>query len=145
MASIESLPLIREAHKQIRAFVNERIRENGLDELAFPLGPILFRIYQFPETTSLELQESLCLSKSRISESLSALRERGYIEYESCQEDRREKRIVLTQKGKAHQEKVFEVIRAAEEDIARGIPEKDLISLSHTLSLIIENCGGEKE
>lgn len=143
----ESIPsLLRESNKQIRLLVAEAFRAKGLDEIRPQEGILLWRIYSNPDCTSADLQASGGIAKSSVSESLSLLTEKGYIEYSINPENRREKIIRVTEKGADHQRRVDALFEELGQRLLKGIPAQDQEVAKRVIQTIIENAeGGQDE
>ena len=134
--------MIQFAGKRVFQAAEERLREAGLATLHPPEGKILAVLYSHPEMTATDIQKVLCLSKSTVSEALNDLASLDLIEYVVNEENRREKRIVETAKGRDHQEKAWNVFYECEKEAEEGISEEELAAFRKTLEKIIENTKG---
>ena len=124
--------------------LEERFEGAGLTKLHPPLGQILGLLHSNSGLAAADIQEMLCISKSTVSEALSELAARGLIEYVINEEDRREKRIVETEKGKRYQESAWKILTKFREDVLQGLNEEERKTLRASLDRIIENTkGGE--
>lgn len=138
--------LIQFAGKKTSQLAEERLAKAGLAKLHPPQGQILAILYSRPNMSASDIQETLRISKSTVSEALSGLVNLGLIEYVTSEEDRREKRIVETEKGKRHQEEAWKVFKQCEEDLKQGLSVEEVKILRKGLTTIIENAkGGERE
>lgn len=138
--------LIQFAAKKTSQMAEERLAKAGLAKLHPPQGQILAFLYSRPNMSAADIQDALRISKSTVSEALSGLVNLGLIEYVTSEEDRREKRIVETEKGKRHQEEAWKVFKRCEEDLRQGLSDEDVKTLRKALTKIIENAkGGERE
>lgn len=136
--------LIQFAAKRTSQMLEERFQRAGLAKLHPPLGQILGLLHANSKLTSADLQETLHLCKSTVSEALSELASRGLIEYVVNEEDRREKRIVETEKGKQYQESAWQILTKFREDVLCGLDEEEQKALRASLNTIIDNTkGGE--
>ena len=92
---------------------------------------------------AVDLHETLGVSKSAISATLTALREKGYVQLEGNPEDDRKKRIVLTEKADGIRKILGEALRKREESICRGIPAESVESTRKCLLLMRANMKKE--
>ena len=92
--------LIQFAAKRTSQMLEERFQRAGLTKLHPPQGQILGLLHSHPGMSAADLQESLRISKSTVSGALTELVSLGLIEYVVSEEDRREKKIIETEKGK---------------------------------------------
>ena len=134
--------LIQFAAKKTSQMAEERLAKAGLAKLHPPQGQILAFLYSRPNMSASDIQETLRISKSTVSEALSGLVSLGLIEYVTSEEDRREKRIVETEKGKRHQEEAWKVFKQCEQDIRQGLSDEEVEAFRRCLSTMIENTKG---
>ena len=140
MTSLATPILLRETSKTVRAALEQAFQEKGLDEIRPQDGHLLHCIDLNPGCTSVDLAALQCVSKSNISFSLNLLVEKGFIEFVSNEEDRREKRIILTEKGRRHQEAVGALFVDFEKEMLRGFTKAEEQSLRNYLKRIIDNA-----
>ena len=135
---------LKEASRASRCFIGKALQDAGIEDLGPQEAHILFYLMKHEEASSGELRQVSGSSKAGVSDALSHLVERGYIEYVNSELDRREKNIVLTKKGLDHQRRVGEVIHLAEEALFDGVSKEEEDILRKALSQIIKNTkGGE--
>lgn len=137
--------LIKESLKAIRGSLEFAFQENGLDDLRPQDGHLLHYIADHPNCGATELQQLQCVSKSSVSFSLSLLAEKGFIEYLSSEEDRREKHIVITEKGILRNQKAKGVIADIERSFTRDMSQEEMENLRICLEKIIANAERRKE
>ncbi len=135
--------LIQFAGKRLFQNLEDRFVREGLTKLHPPQGQILGLLYSRSDMSASDIQEALRISKSTVSGALSNLVELGLIEYVVSEEDRREKRIVETEKGKQYQEKAWGVLEAFRKEALKDIPEEQLETLRVVLEKVIENTKGD--
>ena len=136
--------LIKEAQKKIRAVFDARFAKEDLKDLRPAEGQVLCHIACHPGCTSAEIQEARRLCKASVSESLSILAERGYIEYASSPVDRREKTIQITEKGLSYHRAASDAVQECHNLILSGINEEEQQALRELLNRIIENSRKEE-
>ena len=125
--------------------LEERFQNAGLTKLHPPQGQILGLLHSNPGLSASDLQESLRISKSTVSGALSELVSLGLIEYVVSEEDRREKKIVETEKGKRYQESAWKILSQFRADVLGGLSEEEQDALRASLNKVIENTkGGER-
>lgn len=146
MESKPTLIYLKEASKQVRCFIGKSLHDAGIEDLSPHEANTLFYLMNHDGVSSGELQKAQSVSKASVSDALAHLVERGYIEYVSSDMDRREKRIVLTEKGKDHQRRVGEVIKKAEQSLLRGVSIEEEATARQFLIHLINNAkGGEND
>ena len=132
--------LLRETSKAMRAALDEEFQRSGLDDLRPQDGHLLHCIDLNPGCTSVGLAQLQCVSKSNISFSLNLLVEKGLIEFVCNEEDRREKRIILTEKGRQRQEAVSALFTRFEKRMMEGFFKEEEERLRSYLQRIINNA-----
>ena len=139
-----TLIYLKEAARAAHCFIGKTLQERGVDDLGPQAAHILFYLSKNKDASSGDLREAQGSSKASISEGLATLVDKGYIEYQSSERDRREKRIVLTEKGIEHQRRASEAIQSAITALLEGVPPEEEERLKTTLMHIIHNAkGGE--
>ena len=87
---------------------------------------LILAVCREPGRSQEELAQELCLNKSTVARSLTALEEHGYIRREPCPADRRQLSVYPTERALA----VLPKLRAASSDwmqlLSEGIPEEEL-------------------
>lgn len=144
MCELPTLILVKETTKRIRTAFDGFFASAMPDGLTPLDRHVLFYIVEHPEATSAELQSQQGRSKSSISESLSLLSERGYIEYVVSQEDRREKKILLTDAGKAYVENTHRLAKSFDATLLEGVTAEEEKILRKALEKISLNAERSK-
>ena len=141
-----TLVYLKEASKQVRCFISKSLHDAGIEDLSPHEANTLFYLTNHEGVSSGELQRAQSVSKASVSDALAHLVERGYIEYLNSDTDRREKRIVLTEKGKDHQRRVGEVIKKAKQSLLNGVSsEEEAIARQFLVHLINNAKGGNHD
>ena len=91
-----------------------------------------------------DLIEIFSLSKATISEALSALVDKGYIEINIDQEDRRRKNLILTPLAQAYSKDAYRKFAKMEEDMSHDIEEEDLKVFRKVLKQMEKNMVKKK-
>lgn len=144
MEEKQTLIYLKEAARAVHCFIGKTLQERGIDDLGPQAAHILFYLSKNKDASGSELREAQGSSKASVSEALTALVGKGYIEYQSTERDRREKRIVLTKEGVEHQRRASEAIQSALAALFKGVPPEEEERLKTTLMHIIHNAkGGE--
>ena len=92
---------------------------------------------------AVDLHEALGVSKSTISATLTALREKRYVQLEGNPEDDRKKQILLTDKAVAMGEKLDASLQWQERQLCRGISSQRLKNLEEDLTMMLANVRQE--
>ena len=138
--------LIQFAAKRTSQMLEERFQNAGLTKLHPPQGQILGLLHSKPGMSAADIQDNLRISKSTVSGALGELNSLGLIEYVVSDEDRREKKIIETEKGKRYQESAWKILTKFREDVLSGLDEEEQKALRTALNKVIENTkGGERD
>ena len=86
--------------------------------------------------TPKQISEILCLETSTISGVLDRMQKKGLVERFVNKEDRREIRVVVTEKGKALQEPIQQIIETVNEVVLRDFSEEEVQRLKENLKII---------
>ncbi len=134
--------LIQFTAKRSSQMLEEGFAKAGLQKLHMPLGQILALLHSRNDVSASDIQSTLRLSKSTVSEALNELCEKGLIEYVVNEDDRREKKIIETEKGKTYQESAWKVLKEYRVRLLDGLSEEQQQALRDALNIIIENTKG---
>lgn len=103
-------------------------------------GRLLGYLYRHQDATAADIQLCFGLSKSSVSELIKSLVASGYLVYQKAEEDRRQRKIVLTAKGSAHEEKAHLVINQYEKRIAAHLSGEEQVALGRLLEVVKLNA-----
>lgn len=92
-----------------------------------------------------ELHETLGLSKSSVSATLKALRQKGYLRMREDPKDDRKKQILLTEQANRAGLLLQECLLSQQERLCNGIPEQRLAELAEDLDRMLRNVKQEME
>ena len=102
-------------------------------------------------TYARDVEQALRLTHPTVSGLLSRLEQKGFVELVTDPNDRRSKRIVISEKGLACHERMHETIMENESRIVQGFTEEEKALLAQLLQRAIENvhpgtgCGNKEE
>lgn len=102
-------------------------------------------------TYARDVEQALRLTHPTVSGLLSRLEQKGFVELITDPNDRRSKRIVISEKGLACHERMHETIMENESRIVQGFTEEEKALLAQLLQRAIENvhpdagCGNKEE
>ena len=88
--------------------------------------------------TPKQISEILCLETSTISGVLDRMQKKGLIDRVINREDRREVRVVPTEKGKQLQEPITEIIDEVNEEVLKCFTEEEVTALKNALRIIAD-------
>jgi DNA-binding MarR family transcriptional regulator len=101
---------ISKTKKKMTRFIENSLKEKGLDDLAPSYGNILTVLYNNNGKSSMnKIGQIIGKDKSTITALVNKLSSLGYVQKEKCVEDRRVTYIILTEKGKAIEWKVNDI------------------------------------
>ncbi len=112
-------------------------------EIGYPELMVLYALHAKDGLTQKTITEEFGLIKATVSTVIRDLKKRGLIVLEPSKEDKREKRVVLTETGKDYAEKVIQPLLETEERITRKIGDGRMEQIIDTLDLF--NILFEKE
>ena len=93
----------------------------------------------------MDLHAVLGLSKSSVSSTLKALKEKGYITTNGSPMDDRKKQIVLTQKAYDGEKALYDHLLAQQKRLCSGIPEQYIQWMEQDLNKMMSNMKQERE
>ena len=131
---------ISKTAKCIRHGMEAWIAAHMGDEITTQQGRLLGYLYRHPEAGAADIQLSFGLSKSSVSELIKSLVSSGYLVYQKAEEDRRQRRIVLTTKGRAHEEKANRIIEQYEERLVAHLSFNEQATLEKLLDVVKLNA-----
>ncbi|HIY05229.1 MAG TPA: MarR family transcriptional regulator [Candidatus Anaerotignum merdipullorum] len=99
---------------------------------------VLSCLWQREFATPKQISEILCLETSTISGVLDRMQKKGLIDRVINRDDRREVRVVPTEKGKALQEPISQIIDEVNESVLRCFTEEEVTMLKNQLRVIAE-------
>lgn len=97
------------------------------------------------EVYGVELHEMLRLSKSSVSATLKALRQKGYLRMREDPKDDRKKQILLTEQADRAGQLLQECLRSQQARLCGGISEQRLAELAEDLDRMLRNVKQEME
>ena len=95
-------------------------------------------LWQREFATPKQISEILCLETSTISGVLDRMQKKGLIDRVINREDRREVRVVRTEKGKQLQEPITEIIDEVNEEVLKCFTEEEVTALKNALRIIAD-------
>lgn len=133
---------------KIGAFINRKRKDNDLLRLGNE-GNLLLYIYEHPSTKAKDLQEKFRLSKATISCSLSNREKKGLLKRDYEGNDKRTKKIRLTDKGKEaclpYRDFFLRLTHTLEENVSREEKETTIKVLNQVLLNLEEEKEGEED
>jgi MarR family transcriptional regulator, transcriptional regulator for hemolysin len=102
----------------VAAFLESAIESSGLSLGAFEL---LSAVKANPSSSQAELASGLGITPSSLCEAVRSAAQKGFVEQETSEKDRRSKRIVLTRKGAKALEAALQALDQAESIAIQGL------------------------
>lgn len=99
---------------------------------------ILSCLWQRDFATPKQISEILCLETSTISGVLDRMQKKGLIDRVINQEDRREVRVLPTEKGKALEEPISKIIDEVNEEVLKCFSDEEIAVLKKQLKVIAD-------
>jgi len=124
-------------HRYSRALMDKRLKHLGIGGGQFGFMMTLYRKDGVSQT---ELSDQLKLDKTTITRSIRPLLDNGYIVRERDPEDRREYRILLTQKGQSIRDELIEIRRELESELLEGFSQDERDDLMGLMRRMTENA-----
>ena len=125
--------LLTTAQHTVFQFLNSQLSAYDITPSQYGVLSCLWtREYATPK----QISEILCLDTSTISGVLDRMQKQGLIERFVNKEDRREIRVVVTEKGKALQEPIQQIIETVNEVVLRDFSEEEVQKLKENLKII---------
>ena len=131
-SDIPTVPYISIIYREHAKFLNEKVKD---EDLSFGLFPLLIKIYKNEGIIQEQLARSFHLNESTITRNLKKLEEKGFI---TRVQDKRSKRIEITEKGKKTAKKVMDYDEEWDEKIKEIIGDEEYINFKNTLMTISE-------
>ena len=105
---------------------------------------VLSCLWQKEYVTPKQIAETLCLETSTISGVLDRMQKKNLIDRITNIEDRREVRVIVTQKGQSLQEPIQEIIEEVNKEVLKGFEESEVLALKEYLRVIAAGNFSEK-
>jgi len=117
---------ISKVKKKMTTFIEKSLNEKGLYDLVPSYGNILTALYDNNGKLSMkETGQLVGKDKSTITALVNKLLKLGYVQKEKCLKDRRITYIILTEKGKAIEDKVNLISKQVNLVAYKGFSEED--------------------
>ncbi len=100
---------------------------------------IILILFAHPQITQVELADRLEVESQNLTRVLDRMEEKGTIEKEASQKDRRAKCLQLTKDGVAIHKKILKIADEVRPKIFQGIAKKQLAEVEFVLSIIKNN------
>lgn len=103
--------------------------------VGYPEMMVLYALDTMGELTQKQIAENFGMQKQTVHTVVSALQKKGYLLLEASEEDKREKRIVLTESGQEYTHRIISPLQKAEDRVYRMIGNDRLQAICETIDL----------
>ena len=126
--------------KQVQGRVfDAMLQDAGIEEFNGAQGRILYILWREDNMPIVELSRRTGLAKTTLTGMLDRMEEKGFLERCFDQKDRRQVRIVLTDKAKELNDKYNQVSDAMSERFYQGFTDTEIEQFEETLERILRN------
>ena len=127
--------LLTTAQHSVFQYLNGKLSEYDVTHSQYG---VMICLWQREFATPKQISEILCLETSTISGVLDRMQKKGLIDRVINRDDRREVRVVPTEKGKALQEPISKIIDEVNEEVLKCFTEEEVALLKNQLRIIAE-------
>lgn len=127
--------LLTTAQHSVFQYLNGKLSEYDVTPSQYG---VLSCLWQREFATPKQISEILCLETSTISGVLDRMQKKGLIDRVINRDDRREVRVVPTEKGKALEEPISKIIDEVNEEVLKCFTEEEVAVLKIQLRTIAE-------
>ena len=127
--------LLTTAQHSVFQYLNGKLSEYDVTPSQYG---VLSCLWQREFATPKQISEILCLETSTISGVLDRMQKKGLIDRVSNRDDRREVRVVPTEKGKALEEPISKIIDEVNEEVLKCFTDEEVALLKNQLRTIAE-------
>lgn len=127
--------LLTTAQHSVFQYLNGKLSEYDVTPSQYG---VLSCLWQREFATPKQISEILCLETSTISGVLDRMQKKGLIDRVINRDDRREVRVVPTEKGKALQGPISKIIDEVNEEVLKCFTEEEVALLKNQLRIIAE-------
>ena len=127
--------LLTTAQHSVFQYLNGKLSEYDVTPSQYG---VLSCLWQREFATPKQISEILCLETSTISGVLDRMQKKGLIDRVINRKDRREVRVVPTEKGKALEEPISKIIDEVNEEVLKCFTDEEVALLKNQLRTIAE-------
>lgn len=137
------LRLLKKLNLASEAAINVMFQENDLTAAQCDILNYLLT-HEGPELSATQVHLNLGLSRAAISALLKRLKGKGYLTFQACPHDDRQKRIVLTKKARQMEWEMDKRAEKLENCLFRGFSGEEQIKLEQMLMHMLSNIKNKK-
>lgn len=130
---------IDKAIKQYRQFAQRRLNEAGID-ITIDQWLVLHSIEDQPGISQTEIAGQVFKDAASVTRIIELLKKKNFLERKEHESDRRRFTLELTKEGKTMMKQAAKVAEQNRSVALKGISEKEMSSMRHSLQTIISNC-----
>ena len=127
--------LLTTAQHAVFQYLNSKLSEYDITPSQYG---VLSCLWQREFATPKQISEILCLETSTISGVLDRMQKKGLIDRVINKEDRREVRVVPTEKGKALEEPIGKIIDSVNAEVLKCFSDEEIAVLKDNLRIIAD-------
>lgn len=127
--------LLTTAQHSVFQYLNSKLAEYDITPSQYG---VLSCLWQREFATPKQISEILCLETSTISGVLDRMQKKGLIDRVINKEDRREVRVVPTEKGKSLEEPISRIIDDVNAEVLKCFSDEDITVLKNNLRIIAD-------
>lgn len=132
--------------KQIQGRVFDKLLQKaGIEEFNGAQGRILYVLWQQDNLAIIELSQRTGLAKTTLTSMLDRMEKQGFLLRKIDPKDRRQFRILLTEKARKLNEKYNQVSNQMSELFYKGFDDQEIIQFEERLQLILKNLKEEEK
>ncbi len=120
------------------------LKEAGIDDVESSYGGIIFYLLKHEMLTMQQLAKHINRDKSTVTVLVRKLEQKGYVNTKSCENDKRVKYIMLTEKARGLERTFKEISKKVNELIWEGVSEEVAEQFITVLLKISQNIKGEQ-
>ncbi len=134
---------IRVTSNAIKNYIDKKMSQDLLLEITGVESMTLMYIFRHEagNVTAADLMRRFGVSKATTSQTISSLKDKGYITQKISKHDHRVKYIVLTEKGSELKKRFDEMFATINSSVVENLAEEEKIELVRLLKKVQENVG----
>ena len=133
--------LLNDSSRLLRRSFDERVRSLGLTAVQ---ARLLLALLKFPDNNQAFYADRLEVEPITLTRIVDRMEEAGWIERVADPEDRRARRLHLTDKSRGIVSKVKNRVEGLVEDMAFGLSQTERLELMRLLGVVADNLAGDR-
>ncbi len=130
---------ILDGSKVIRRYMDSMFADSELTGIQARMIGHIGRSSKNGSVYQRDIEEAFKIRRSSITSVLQVLEKDGYIERISVEEDKRQKRIILTRKGMDHDEKISRLLDEMEQKLSQNLSEGEQLLFLELMEKIVSS------